>query len=202
MDWYSMFVGITMPLIALWLGAKLTRKFNRDESIRNELNQRIKILQVMKQELLMNKSYREQQKGSYRSRRFLSGLMLLNSSEIDAENDADLIAKTFELMRQFDNLQIAIQSGESHLSSVVTKVINPGIFESLRYGIESLLTKKTTPEIAVDAAHDNVVKILQESALEIDKACNELLECVEKKLETDLKRKNKKKMLFLFRFFV
>lgn len=171
----SIILSAAMALYAVFIGGRIQIQFAQDEAIKKELEERLKMLSLVQHELTLNKTFREEGKGDFRSRKFYTGELLIRSSCFSVDSHVKLLQLTLEVNRHFDMLNIAIDHMQMISSYSSAQSSNPGFFK--------WLTNFVSPEAAVtkENAINNMMKntVEESGAKELNSISNELLKLID-----------------------
>ncbi|MBU7320549.1 hypothetical protein [Paenibacillus oleatilyticus] len=176
----DIFTGALIPIAAVYLGAKVTRNIAEEAQKRNETIQKQKILSLMRHEISsFLKHYEEKQ--TYRSRVFVSGDLLINSTLFTIQDHEDLIQGTLDAIREFEALKIAIESLPAMVNPLISAMIDQQYTES---GIFSTFKKLLSPNIPQSESMTLIDKfseeVIRQSSEKIYNELKKLLEVVDK----------------------
>ncbi|QGQ97922.1 hypothetical protein EHS13_25050 [Paenibacillus psychroresistens] len=167
--------GVVVPIVAIIIGAWVTRKVSRDESARNDVLQRIKILHLAKQELELNLEYIGKD-GVYRSRKLAVGDLLINSHVFTVSKHKNLLEYTLEVIRQHEMLEISLQTHLQMYSNLAAEQFNPTFLKTLGYGLEKMLKLEPTLERNTKIINESMQKTLRESSIGLKPAYEQMLQ--------------------------
>lgn len=166
-----------VAIFAVFLGARVQLEYLREESERNDIQQRLKLLKLAQQELTLNKEFRERG-GNYRSTEFYTGRQLMQYPGFSPDKYQDMLELTLEVMRNFDMLHIAIDTMRHYSNQRQGTLMTPSFSNYMWTGFESMFGKKPTVEAMSEQVNEVTKKVINENAVLLDEACSKLLQLV------------------------
>lgn len=174
-DWiFPVVYGLFVPFIAVWVGKVVTKKHAEKEARREEQIQKYKILNLLKHEAELFIKYRIE-KGTYRSRKFITAQLVLDSPAFNVHEHSKLIELVLEVQRLHDNIDIAVQASTSLVTSTASNYAQPSFWIVLAHGFEKLRGKESPVEKVLKSMNDLIIEILEESTKEAEPVIQELL---------------------------
>ncbi|SFB63030.1 hypothetical protein SAMN05216312_1272 [Cohnella sp. OV330] len=175
-----MIVSVIVAIFAVFLGARMQLEYLREESERNDIQQRLKLLKLIQHELTLNRVFREHG-GMYRATEFYAGKQLLQYPGFSPDKYQSELELTLEVIRNFEMLHIAIDAMWNYSNHRMALISNPTILQNFFTGIEALIGKRTMVELTAEQINELTRKVISENATLLDKASSSLLTLISEK---------------------
>lgn len=118
----TLFTSVVVPVGAVFLSVYVTNKIAKQKALQDEKNQRIKLLNMLENELeTVIRHYNET--GKYYLRETITGHLIVNSPCFNLSDHQALLNKLWEYMRGYQSLNTAINSIPIQTSQIQTAIL-------------------------------------------------------------------------------